>query len=520
MLEIALSILANALVASVIAFVLAPGRLRAGLGSWPIADGVRSLLAGLTAGAALLVVGALVLGGTPLSRQGVVGGAWCFLACAVGALASAAAGAIARSNAADAESVAPLVASRSATGAMLVAQLAVALSLTVLIALASFGAGVVRDPESAARTVPIVAAAFCVGASLGAATLSSRRLAAWIAEAALETAAGVVIATAAWQANAGFFRRGPVVATALGFIMLPLVMRPLFALATAAGSLLMKVGDDESLEDAQARGAHVAAALVVLVLAGTTFGALGATWLSFFFCGAAGVLAVLAVAFAEARRPGAPAGSAVLLAACGAAALTSEAVAERSGVLHAAPLGLMLCAAGAQGAALFARTVGVAPNDSPAAPPLSSAAAAARALGALATGAAVIDAISAAACTKWSDAVRAPTVDGSALLVHCEAARAGLGALDLGRPVVVASGLVGVGLCAFGSIGNARAVARLSAVVAFVCVVGRAFDASAVCLATCALAATLASAAAPAQTKRDVALYVAGLALALAPITT
>ena len=142
----------------------------------------------------------------------------------------------------------------------------------------------------------------------------------------------------------------------------------------------------------------------------------------------------------------------------------------------------------------------------------------ARAIGALVIGAAVLCAVSDASCARWSTLVAAPAVDWSTTLTHCEAFVSEHSAIDVARPVVLASAVAGGVLAGLVKVDETRGLILCAMTLLVAALVGRAFAASASCLAAAAIAAVVVNAIAPAKTSRSTAMTVAAIGAAIAPL--
>lgn len=514
MIDIALALVANALVAGAIAFVARREGLQVEKRPWAAALTGATVRAAIAA-ICLFLLGLALRGGVPFARSAVAPSAWVAGACVVGGVAAGLSDA-GRARLGSASPDAGVLASlRAETATSLFASLVVTLALTLFVTAASAALGVLGKPDLAPN-VPLVALGLAVGVCAGAPMLADAEAGDRLAEIVVETVAAMLVAGVVWEANAPLFRRGPIVTSALGLVMLPVVLRPLFALAATAGALFAKAGPDETAAHAMSRSTHVAASLVLLVLGGTTFGALGSVWLPMFFCGACGVAAVIAWVHVAGRAKSQAAGALLLLLIGGGAALVSIAVASRSGLLRSAELGLVLCAAGAQGAALLPRSVVRASPDESTREAM--AVMGSRAIGAIVIGAAVLCAVQDASCARWVAAIAAPSGDWPTALGHCENARAALASVDVARPAVLVFAIAGAALAALVKVDDTRGLALCAATLLAAGLVGRAFDSSAACLAAPVMAAIVVNAAAPATTSRATAMTVAAIGAALAPI--
>jgi len=515
MLDIALALVANVLVAGAIAFVARREGLIAEKRPWvPVLLGATAR-AGVAA-ISLFLLGIMMRGAFPFARSAIAPSAWVAGACVFGGVASGLADAARARLGSVAPDAGVLAKLRAEVVTSLLASLVVTLALTIFVTIASAALGVLTTPDLAPN-VALVSIGLATGVCVGAPMLADAEAGDRMSEVAVETVAGMLVMGAVWESNAALFRRGPIVTSALGLVLLPVVLRPLFALAAAAGALFAKAAESETAAHAMSRSTHVAASLVVLVIFGTTLGALGSVWLPMFFCGACGVLAVLAWVHVAGRTTSDVSAAFALLVIGAAAALVSIAVASRAvGISRTAEMGLVLCAAGAQGAALLPKSVLRIASETSTGETM--AVVGARAIGSLVIGAAVLSAVANASCARWSAIVAAPASDWSMTPTHCEAFASEHSAIDVARPVVLVCAVTGGVLAALVKVDETRGLVLCAIALLVAGLAGRAFDASAACLAAMAITAVVVNAVAPARTSRATAMTVAALGAAIAPL--
>ncbi len=515
MIDIALALVANVLVAGAIAFVARREGLIAEKRPWVpalLGASARATIAAI----ALFLLGIVMRGAFPFARSAIAPSAWVAGACVFGGVASGLADAARARLGTVAPDAGALATLRAEVVTSLLASLVVTLALTLFVTIASASFGVLMTPDLA-PSVALVSLGLATGVCVGAPILADPEAGDRMSEVAVETVAGMLVMGAVWESNAALFRRGPIVTSALGLVLLPVVLRPLFALAAAAGALFAKAAEDETAAHAMNRSTHVAASLVVLVIFGTTLGALGSVWLPMFFCGACGVTAVIAWVHVAGRIKSDVGTAFSLLIIGAAAALVSIAVASRAvGLSRTAEMGLVLCAAGANGAALLpASVLRLSPET---ATGDTMAVIGARAIGSLVIGAAILCAVADASCARWSAIVAAPASDWSTTLTHCETFAAEHSAIDVARPVVLVCAIAGGVLAALVRVDETRGLILCAVALLIAGLAGRAFDASAGCLAAMAIAAVVVNAVAPAKTSRATAMTVAALGAAIAPL--
>lgn len=514
MIEIALAIAANVLVAGALAFVAKNQGKRGAspAGEWR-ADAVGAAARVGVVAVVAWVLGALLRGATPMSKASVVASAWVAGACVVGGAAvivgERARAWIASRVEADEDALTWL---RAQTSMLLLASLVVTLLLTCEVAVASAASDALRRPDVAAPPVALGAIGFALGAAVASPAFASQDQ--QLTETATLTVAAMVVCATFWQANAALFRRGPVVATALGFLLLPVVLSPLFSLAAAAGALFARASEGETAAHAASRSVHVSASLVVVVLFGTTLGALGDAWVPFFFCGVAGVAAVLAWFHWAARAKGEGGAVVATLVIGGLAAMLSAGVGEKTGLAHAERFGVVLAALSASATAMLPRAMTKGTDSPPKSAVLASSGA--QGLAALAVGLAVMDAVDQAACARWASSILAPAEDAAGAWSHC--AESTVRALDVSRPAVIVSALLGAAMARFLDPESIRSLVLGAVGLVLTTLVGRLENVAPACLSAAALGALMTSAAIPSPRTRHVALLTASLSAALAPI--